>query len=478
MIPTPKENKPFESFFKLPKHLKVGFDATDEIMDSFLENLDNDWYLKSFDDAELGALSGTMQVEFRLKDLKLPHPDGYEIHIKQDKISCFATNALGFHHALSSLEQLFYLALKHNGAKLQVQSIRDWPSYPWRGMHLDVSRHIFDPHEIIAYSGWMKKLKMNQLHLHLSDDQGWRLKLERHPKLVEKGAWRKHGKHTLYGGYYEEADIKEILLSLEHFRINVTPEIDLPGHAMAILSAYPQYACFPREFEPLNVWGISDDIICAGNDEAVSFLKDLVLEVAKLFPGPYFHIGGDEAPKQRWKECPKCQERIKQLGLKDENALQGWLVRELQHTLKQVGKTIIAWDEILDAGVDSSPLVSVWRGDGLDAAKKAVENGNSFILCPNHYFYFDWRASEDAPGHHGVTTMEKVMSFELQNYTFDHPELLLGGQANMWTEHTPEFKDIKKMIFPRIFAAAEVFWNGKVDPDLPQRIAKLQGAYI
>ncbi len=384
---------------------------------------------------------------------------------------------MGFHYAYQTLMQLFYLALNHDEGMLQVQTIRDWPSYPWRGMHLDISRHFFDDEEIIPYSSWMALLKMNQLHLHLSDDQGWRLELERFPELTEKGAWRQEDEYTLYGGYLDNYNLDEIFCVLEELRINVVPEIDLPGHAMALLSAYPQYACFPQEFKPLSVWGISEDIICAGNHAAVAFLKELVLEVAKLFPGPYFHIGGDEAPKHRWQKCPKCQKRIKDLGLKDEEELQGWLTRELQQTLQQAGKTIMGWDEILDTGVDDQPIISVWRGDGLDAAKLAVENGNRFVICPNQYLYFDWRATAGKKSPHGVTSLKKVMSLKMEDYCFGRPDLLLGGQANMWTEHTPRFSDVKRMIFPRIFAAAEVFWNGKAEPDLPQRIKRLKGAF-
>jgi len=477
MIPKPKQIELFDEYFQLPYAVKVAYDETDELMDDLLMTFHRDAYTDLWVDAGYSRRGGTMQIEFRLKDVGLPHPEGYELRITKNKIECYATDVLGFHYAYQTLLQLFYLALNHDKGMLQVQTIRDWPSYPWRGMHLDISRHFYDDEEIIPYSSWMAALKMNQLHLHLSDDQGWRLELERFPELTEKGAWRRIDEYTMYGGYLDEFNLDEILGVLEELRINVVPEIDLPGHAMAILSAYPQYACFPRDFEPLSVWGISEDIICAGNDKAVAFLKELVLEVSDLFPGPYFHIGGDEAPKHRWKECPKCQKRIKDLGLKDEEALQGWLIRELQQTLEQAGKTIMGWDEILDTGVDEKPIISVWRGDGLDAAKLAVENGNRFVICPNQYLYFDWRATPGKKGPHGVTSLEKVMSLNPQDYCFGRPDLLLGGQANMWTEHTPEFSDVRRMIFPRIFAAAEIFWNGKAEPDLPERIARLQGAF-
>ena len=477
MIPKPKQIELFDEYFKLPYKIEMDYDQTDEMMDTLLMTFHSDPYTDMWVKAGYGSGRGTMQIEFRLKDVGLPHPEGYELRITKNRIECYATQVMGFHYAYQTLMQLFYLALNHDEGMLQVQTIRDWPSYPWRGMHLDISRHFFDDEEIIPYSSWMALLKMNQLHLHLSDDQGWRLELERFPELTEKGAWRQEDEYTLYGGYLDNYNLDEIFCVLEELRINVVPEIDLPGHAMALLSAYPQYACFPQEFKPLSVWGISEDIICAGNHAAVAFLKELVLEVAKLFPGPYFHIGGDEAPKHRWQKCPKCQKRIKELGLKDEEELQGWLIRELQQTLQQAGKTIMGWDEILDTGVDDQPIISVWRGDGLDAAKLAVENGNRFVICPNQYLYFDWRATAGKKSPHGVTSLKKVMSLKMEDYCFGRPDLLLGGQANMWTEHTPRFSDVKRMIFPRIFAAAEVFWNGKAEPDLPQRIKRLKGAF-
>ena len=477
MIPKPKQIELFDEYFKLPYKIEMDYDQTDEMMDTLLMTFHSDPYTDMWVKAGYGSGRGTMQIEFRLKDVGLPHPEGYELRITKNRIECYATQVMGFHYAYQTLMQLFYLALNHDEGMLQVQTIRDWPSYPWRGMHLDISRHFFDDEEIIPYSSWMALLKMNQLHLHLSDDQGWRLELERFPELTEKGAWRQEDEYTLYGGYLDNFNLEEIFCVLEELRINVVPEIDLPGHAMALLSAYPQYACFPQEFKPLSVWGISEDIICAGNHAAVAFLKELVLEVAKLFPGPYFHIGGDEAPKHRWQKCPKCQKRIKDLGLKDEEELQGWLTRELQQTLQQAGKTIMGWDEILDTGVDDQPIISVWRGDGLDAAKLAVENGNRFVICPNQYLYFDWRATAGKKSPHGVTSLKKVMSLKMEDYCFGRPDLLLGGQANMWTEHTPRFSDVKRMIFPRIFAAAEVFWNGKAEPDLPQRIKRLKGAF-
>ncbi len=477
MIPKPKELQLLNQFFQLPQNVTVDFDSTNDAMDYVLETFMFGWYAELFEDVELPESSEYLDLEFRLKDVGIPHPEGYEIRITKHKIECFANSDLGFNHALNTLFQLCYLAVTHNQGRMEEQTIRDWPSYPFRGMHLDISRHYFDFIGINLYASWLERMKMNQLHLHLSDDQGWRLHLDKFPKLTEKGAWRSHNKKEPYGGYLDQMELDIILELLDESKINIIPEIDLPGHAMAILSAYPEYACFPKNFEPLSVWGISEDIICAGNDSAVDFLKELVLEVAKLFPGPYFHIGGDEAPKTRWKTCPKCQKRIKDLGLKDEEALQGWLVRQLQDTLQQVGKTIIGWDEILDTGIDSQPIVSVWRGDGIDAAKKAVENGNRFILCPNQFLYFDWRASHDQKGPHGVTTLQKVMSFKPEDYCFGRPDLLLGGQANMWTEHTPNFLDVEDKIFPRIFAAAEIFWNGEAAADLPERIARLEGAF-
>lgn len=402
---------------------------------------------------------------------EVKEPEGYLLEIHPGKIHIKAATPENTAYAMQTLAQLIEEAYLREEDYLPCQIIHDWPSYPWRGLHLDVSRHYFRDKTIYQYLDVMRELKLNRFHWHLSDDQGWRIESKKFPLLTEKGAWRKR-KNDIYGGFNTQEAIEKIVDYAGIFGIEVIPEIDLPGHAMAMLSAYPELACFPRDFQPLDVWGISEDILCAGKDSTLDFLKELLSEIADLFPGRYFHIGGDEAPKTRWKHCPHCQNRIRKEGLKDEEELQSWLIKELQKTLEAKGKTLIGWDEILDGNIDDRPIVHVWRGDGIDAARKAAQNGNRYIISPNKLLYFDWRAEDKrrAIGAHGVTTLEKVISINPQDYIFGRPELLLGGQANVWTEYINTFMKIKKMIYPRIYAMAEIFWNGRAEADLFERI--------
>ena len=433
------------------------------------------WLRGEYEDSDYHAPPGELGLSLNISPTGLAHPEAYIIEIEEDSVSLKATWMEGFRHGFQSLMQLLYKAVRHHGGMLPCQRIEDWPAYEWRGLHLDCSRHFFGVDDVLKYLEWMEALKLNRFHWHLTDDQGWRIECPSFPLLTEKGAWRTNPDSSSYGGFYSRDDIARVVSYGLEMGIEVIPEIDLPGHAMAILSAYPELACIPKEFEPLSVWGISEDILCAGKDATLEFLKALLSEVAELFPGPFIHIGGDEAPKQRWKACPACQKRIKDQGLKDEEELQSWLIKELQKHLKTLGKTVIGWDEILDGDPGPDPIVSVWRGDGLDAARKAAQNGNPYLLCPNQFLYFDWKAAEDGPGAFGVTSLEKVMSLDPEDYRFGESSQLLGGQANVWTERMPDFETVKKMLFPRVYALAEIFWSGRAHPDLKERISKLEG---
>lgn len=433
------------------------------------------WLRDEYERSDYQAPPGELGLSLEICPTELAHPEAYLIEISDEHISLKAARIEGFRHGYQSLLQLLYAAVWHHGGLLPCQRIEDWPRYEWRGLHLDSSRHFFAVEDVLKYLEWMEALKLNRFHWHLTDDQGWRIESRNFALLTEKGAWRTDPQTGRYGGFYSRDDIVRVVNNAQEMGIEVVPEIDLPGHAMAILSAYPDLACVPQDFQPLSVWGISEDILCAGKDATLDFLKELLTEVAEFFPGPYLHIGGDEAPKQRWKACPACQKRIKDQGLKDEEELQSWLIKELQAHLNTLGKTLIGWDEILDGSPGPDPIVSVWRGDGIDAARMASQSGNRYLLCPNQFLYFDWKARDDGPGAFGVTSLQKVMSLKPEDYVFERPELLIGGQANVWTEHMPDFATVKKMLFPRVFAMAEIFWNGRAHSDLPARISKLEG---
>jgi hexosaminidase len=404
--------------------------------------------------------NGCIFLKLAITDSGNTEEEQYRLEVTQQGISLESSSAAGIVHGLQTLLQLVWQAYQQESKALPCLDITDTPQYEWRGLHLDVSRHFFSVEEVKTCLDWMALLKLNRFHWHLTDDQGFRIESKKFPLLTDVGAWRKESDGSVYGGFYTRDEIKDVVSYASDLAIEVIPEIDIPGHSQAILSAYPEFACFPQKFEPLTCWGISENILCAGKPEVTAFLKELFTETAELFPGRWFHLGGDEAPKENWKKCPHCQSRIRAENLANEEELQSRLVLELVEHLKKSGKTVVGWDEILDGNIDQEPIVMVWRGDGKDAARKASRQGNRYILSPNSITYFDWRQSDKQgePGAFGVTTLEKVYSFNPSEYAFGHPELLLGAQANVWTEQMPDFTRVKYMVLPRAWALSETLW--------------------
>lgn len=474
MIPKPAFEHPDGSFIRIP----TCFVSSDAKYGNYLSYL-NSYTAKLCQEQCISTNTEPLSLQLNLSGIFSPHSEAYELCISPTAITINANSSTGISHAFQSLLQLIYLAAVHHQGSLACTVIRDFPAYNYRGLHLDVSRHFFELDFIYEYLNWMEALKLNKFHWHLCDDQGWRIESKLYPLLTEIGAWRTEG-DSRYGGFYTQEQISAVVTYASSMGIEIIPEIDIPGHAMAILAAYPNLACFPSSFQPLSCWGISEDILCAGKDEVLRFLTRLFTEIAALFPGKYIHIGGDEVPKQRWKACPACQQRISEHDLRDEEQLQSWLIKQLQIPLSNLGKTIIGWDEILDGNIDSEPIVMVWRGDGKDAARKAVQNGNRLILCPNHFLYFDWmqHSRPGEQGAHGISTLENVYSFNPRDCAPEAAELLLGAQANVWTEHMHNPEEVRYMVFPRLYALAELLWAALPQrdiEDLNSRIKQLEG---
>lgn len=474
MIPLPKEIHYLDGKLLLPKSCKLK--TKDE-----LKELQS--YLKKFSDcfSEMAKQSpnplkkGELPINLNVMPrIAAFHKDMHLLQIGEDEIIISAKSANGFRYGLTTLLQIFALAFRKGEDSIQTMRIIDYPAYDYRGLHLDVSRHFFGLETVKRYLDYMSGLKLNYLHWHLSDDQGWRIESRLFPKLNEISSYRIEPDGSSYGGYYTWEEIKEVVDYAKDLGIEVVPEIDLPGHTLAILAAYPHFACDPIMFKVANSWGIFDDILCAGKEEVFEFLEKLLGEVAALFPCKYFHIGGDEAPKTRWQACPLCNSRLKELGLSDYEALQGWFTNRLVKLLKAMGKEVIAWDEVLDSPVDTEIIAMAWRGDAKDSAKLAAKNGNRYILVPNHICYLDWRAKEDAKGAHGVSTLENVYSLEPRNYAGQ--ELCLGLQANLWTEHIFDEEALFKMLNPRAKALAERAWNPKADyQSFLERLKEMEG---
>jgi hexosaminidase len=370
-------------------------------------------------------------------------------------------------------------------------SITDYPRFAYRGMHLDCARHFWSVDFIKKYLDYLALHKFNTFHWHLTDDQGWRIEIKKYPKLISVGGWRNGtiiGRYPgtgndgfKYGGYYTQEQIKEIVKYAADRYIDVIPEIEMPGHASAAIAAYPELSCFPNEptikFFPKQckwsgdssgkqvqqTWGVFDDVFCAGQENTFKFLEDVMEEVLALFPSKYIHVGGDECPKDNWKRCTHCQQRMKDNKLKDEHELQSYFIQRMEKYLNKKGRTLIGWDEILEGGLAPNAVVMSWRGEkgGIDAAKE----NHDVIMTPGNPVYFDHTQSEneDSVTIGGFNPIEKVYAYEPvpKELNEEQAKHVLGAQANMWTEYMKNTQKVEYMLFPRIAALSEVLWSKK-----------------
>ena len=357
-------------------------------------------------------------------------------------------------------------------------TINDQPRFGYRGVMLDVARH-FQPISFIKkYIDLLALHNINRFHWHLTEDQGWRIEIKQYPKLTELGSERKEtviGKNTgeydgkPHGGFYTQEEIKEIVAYAQERYIITIPEIDIPGHMLAALTGYPEYGCTGGPYEVATTWGVFDDVLCAGNEETYTFLENILTEVMEMFPSEYIHIGGDEVPKVRWEECPKCQAKIKELGLKDddkhkkEHYLQSYLTARIEKFLNENGRRMIGWDEILEGELAPNATVMSWRG--MAGGIEAAQMGHDVIMTPNSYAYFDYYQTsfvEDEPfAIGGYLPVETVYSFDPtpESLTDEQKKHILGVQANMWTEYVATPEHVEYMLLPRMAAISEVQWT-------------------
>lgn len=368
---------------------------------------------------------------------------------------------------------------KREGGVLPAVTIRDAPRFRWRGGQLDVCRHFFPLETVKAYIDWLAWHKLNVFHWHLTEDQGWRLEIQKYPRLTEIGAWRDDGAGGRYGGFYTQDEAREVVAYAAQREITVVPEIEVPGHALAALAAYPELGCVGQLMEVETRWGVFDDVYCPGNERVFEFLEDVFEEVCALFPGAYVHVGGDECPKTRWKSCSRCQERMRVEGLADEEALQSYTIRRVEEILQARGKKLIGWDEILEGGLAPQATVMSWRGEegGITAARA----GHDVIMCPNSHCYLDHKQIDDAG-----ETVGRPMDVCVLNQCYGYDPLpaalgpdearhVLGSQANLWSEYVRTPEELEYALFPRLCALAEVFWSPRRDRDAGEFRSRLAG---
>ena len=408
--------------------------------------------------------------------------EGYRLDVTQQMLTLTAATRPGLFYGIQTLLQLLPPPILdsagHRGPlEIPCVSINDQPRFSYRGMHLDVSRHFFPVWFVKRYIDLLSFHKMNVFHWHLTDDNGWRIEIPKYPLLTKISAWRvdragitwrerepqQEGETPTYGGYYTQEEIRDVVAYAQARHVLVIPEIEMPGHASEVLAAYPQLSCTggPFTVSTGSYWP-NVDIFCAGNDSVFVFLEDVLRDVMDLFPGPYVHIGGDEADKSRWRECEKCQDRIRQEGLRDESELQSYFIKRIERTLTAGGKRLIGWDEILEGGLPPQATVMSWRGveGGIDAARQ----GHDVIMTPVSHCYFDYYQADpefEPESIGGYTTLKEVYSFEPLPSELSEEEArhVLGAQGNLWTEYIPTPAQAEYMSLPRMAALAEVVWT-------------------
>ena len=410
--------------------------------------------------------------------------EGYTLDATDKLVSIKAKTAKGLFYGMQTLMQLLPAEIESttvvNGIAwtLPCVTIKDEPRFAYRGIMLDPCRHFIPVENIKKQLDVLALFKINQFHWHLTEDQGWRIEIKKYPKLTEIGSKRVDGEGTEYSGFYTQEQIKEVVAYATERFINVIPEIELPGHALAAISAYPELSCKSDSLSPRIIWGVEEDVYCAGKEETFKFLEDVISEVVTLFPGEYFHIGGDECPKVRWEKCPLCQKRMRENKLKNEHELQSYFVQRIEKVLASHGKKMIGWDEILEGGLAPSATVMSWRGE--DGGIAAASMDHDVIMTPGSngmyldHYQGDSKIEPVAIG--GYTLLEKTYSYNPVPDTLvglGKSNFVKGVQGNIWSEYMYTTDLMEYRIYPRILAVAEIGWTpleGKDYKDFERRI--------
>lgn len=408
--------------------------------------------------------------------LQHENPEAYQIKVTDKRIHIEGASEAAVFYGIQTLRKSVLVG-NYRDITFSPATITDAPRFGYRGMMLDVARH-FQPAEFVKkYIDLLALHNINRFHWHLTDDQGWRIEIDAYPKLTETGSMRKEtviGRNTgeydgtPHGGFYTKEELKEIVKYADERYITIIPEVDLPGHMLAALTAYPGLGCTGGPYEVSREWGVFDDVLCPGKEETFTFLEAVLTEVMEIFPSRYIHIGGDESPKIRWEECPDCQARIKELGLKDhdghmaEHYLQSYVTARMEKFLNDHGRSIIGWDEILEGELAPNATVMSWRG--MDGGIQAAQMGHDVIMTPTNYCYFDYYQTQHTDGEPlaigGYVPLEQVYSFEPapEVLTVEQRDHILGPQANLWTEYISNPEHVEYMTLPRLAAMSEVQW--------------------
>ena len=474
IIPKPMELSKGNGQFILDKNCVLQYDANNAEVARIAGFLNE--YLREVYDIDVKALGEGKSVKLTLISRLNLGREGYLLKVNPDEIVITASEPNGLFYGMQTLKQMLPVEATSGTLAVNAVDIKDQPRFAWRGNMLDCGRHFFPISFIKKYLDILAMYKINTFHWHLTEDQGWRLEIKKYPLLTEISHWRdetivghQRDKGEMdgigYGGFYTQDQAREIVRYAAERYITVVPEIEMPGHSSAALAAYPNLGCTGGPYKVKGTWGVHKDVYCAGNDETLEFLKNVMDEVLDIFPSQFIHVGGDECPKDAWKECAKCQKRIKENGLKDEHELQSWFITQMDHYLTSKGRRLIGWDEILEGGVAPQATVMSWRGEkgGIEAAKQK----HDVVMTPNSHMYIDYYQSKDKENEPlaigGFLPLEKVYSYEPlpAELTSEEAKHILGVQTNLWTEYVATTKKAEYMLLPRLEAQAEVGWTKK-----------------
>ena len=497
IIPQPSKIVELQGMFTLDKNTRIFLNQTNfgvkDVVDQFRIWMKNPM---GFEIKYVNTLPRSGYISIAVDSL-IENKEGYLLKVTPGKVVILAKSPSGIFYALQTLRQLLPADIENKrkvGRKWDIPAveIEDFPRFEYRGFMLDVARH-FQPVEVLKkYVDLLSFYKINHLHLHLTDDQGWRIEIKKYPKLQEISAWRKESivghaedKPRKYdgikhGGYYTREQLKDLVsYATAHF-ITIVPEIELPGHSTAVLAAYPDLTCFPKKFEVTPDYGVFEDVFCT-KESTFKFLEDVLSEVVEIFPGTMIHIGGDECPKTRWKVCPKCQQRMKQENLKDENELQSYFIKRIQKFLKGKGRNIIGWDEIMEGGLAPGATLMYWRtwlGDKYIA--EAAMADFKIIMTPLEPLYFNLYEDKERDitplAYPGLIPLEKVYNYNPvpAKLTGKAVRNIIGVQANLWSEYVKSGENAEYMTFPRTCALAEIGWSPQASKDYAGFIRRLK----
>jgi hexosaminidase len=474
IIPKPMQVSAEKGSFLLSNGYTVVFDANNTETARIAGFLSD--YLKNVYGISQGTDGKGSKIEFKIISRLNLGKEGYLLKVAKKNIIITASEPNGLFYGMQTLKQLLPVSATNGNLEIGAMDVKDQPRFSWRGNMLDVGRHYFPVSFIKKYIDILAMYKVNTFHWHLTEDQGWRLEIKKYPLLTEISHWRDEtvvghaGRSKTYdgrgyGGFYTQEQVREIVKYAAERYITVVPEIEMPGHSVAALAAYPNLGCTGGPYKVKTIWGVHSEVFCAGREETFEFLQNILDEVLALFPSKFIHIGGDECPKDAWKKCDACQKRIKENNLKDEHELQSWFITRIDKYLTSKGRRLIGWDEILEGGLAPQATVMSWRGikGGIEAARQK----HDVVMSPNSHMYLDYyqtRETADEPlAIGGFLPVEKVYSYEPlpEDLTPEESKYIIGVQTNLWTEYVPSTKHAEYMLLPRLQAQAEVAWTQK-----------------